>query len=213
MRRAKSALVVIAALAGSLPLSAQFNKHNITVGAGAAQPGAALSGLFSPTGFLRVGYAYRVLKNLEVTTGIDTAFLAAGVKDFYESQFGPLRIRDYQYMVPFGGRVVLPFGEDERFRIHAGAGGAYLRYSERSTQPFSNAGIKLECPICNARSGWGTYGSVGGSVAITPGGHFRLGGTVNVYRATTDGQQVGGVLAGPSKDRWINSALEFTFSF
>jgi hypothetical protein len=146
LRRPKTALLVLAALAGSLPLAAQFPKHNVTFGGGAAQPGASLKNVFSPTGFVRVGYGYRIFKNLEATAGVDSAFLAAGVKDFYQSQFGPLRIRDYQYMVPFGGRVVLPFGEDERFRVHAGAGGAYLRYSERSSQPFSNSGIKLDCP-------------------------------------------------------------------
>jgi hypothetical protein len=36
---------------------------------------------------------------------------------------------------------------------------------------------------------------------------------VNVYRATTDGEQIGGALQGPSSDRWINSALELSFSF
>jgi len=199
---------------GVLPLSAQsdYAHHNVTVGGGAAVPGGGLKDIFSPTGFFRVGYGYRITKNFQADAGIDIAFRAAGVKDFFESQFGPLRIRDYEYMVPLGGRVVLPFS-DERFRVFVGGGGTYLRYSERSSQPFASSGIKLDCPICNARSGWGYYGLAGGSFAITPGSPFRLGGTVNFYRATTDGQSVGFLPPGPSSDRWINVAAEFTFAF
>lgn len=213
-------LIAVACLLGSaaLPATAQpgsrssYMHHNITVGGGSMVPGAALSGAFSPSGFLRISYGYRFLKNVQADTGIDIGFLSAGVKDFYQSQYGPLRIRDYEYMVPLGARVVLPF-RDERIQLHAGGGGAYLRYSERSTQPFANAGIRLDCPVCNARSGWGTYGSAGASIAVTPGGHIRVGGTVNVYRATTDGQGVGTLQAGPTSDRWINAAIELKFAF
>jgi hypothetical protein len=206
-----AAIAVLALLAA--PAGAQIRHHNFTLGGGAAIPGGNLADYYSPTGFVRVGYGYRIAKNFQADTGIDVGFRAAGVKDFYESQFGPLRIRDYQYMVPFGGRVILPFGEEERVRFHAGGGGVYLRYSERSTQPFANAGIRLECPICNARSGWGYYGGTGGSLGLTPGGRFRFGGTVNVYRATTDGQGVGFLPAGPSRDRWVNAALELSLEF
>ena len=217
--RSLSRLVLLALFGGFLflppgPLLAQsdYAHHNITVGGGAAIPGGGLKDVFSPSGFVRVGYGYRITKNFQADAGIDLGFRAAGVKDFFESEFGPLRIRDYEYMVPFGGRVVLPFAE-ERFRVFVGGGGAYLRYSERSSQPFANAGIRLDCPICNARSGWGYYGLAGGNVAITPGSHFRIGGTVNFYRATTDGQSVGFLPAGPSADRWINAAIELTFAF
>jgi hypothetical protein len=209
------ALAFVAVLAGmgQVAEAQLLGRHNFILGGGGATPGLNLTNRFNPAGFLRVAYGYRIFKNLQADTGIDMGFRSAGVKDFYQSQFGALRIRDYQYMVPFGARVFLPFGEDERVRIHAGGGGAYLRYSERTSQPFANSGIRLDCPVCSARSGWGTYGSVGASIGVGWNGALRFGGSVNVYRATTDGQGVGQLADGPSSDRWINPALELTFSF
>ena len=210
----RSSLIWIGVLAAAVPpMAAQRVHHFLHFGGGAAVPGGNLNGIYNPAAIIRVGYGYRILRNVQLDTGVDIGFRAAGVKDFFESQFGPLRIRDYQYMVPFGARLVLPFGEDGRFEFHAGGGGAYLRYSERTSQPFSNAGIKLDCPVCTARSGWGSYGLLGGNVALTGGGHLRFGGTVTVYRATTDGQGLGILPPGPSSDRWINSALELIFLF
>jgi hypothetical protein len=194
------------------PLAAQFRRSTVTIGAGPAIPGGDLTNIYSPTGFIRVGYGYRIFSYIQAETGLDVGFRAAGVKDYYDSQFGPLRIRDYQYMVPMGGRLILPLRVD-RIRLSAGGGGVYLRYSERTKQPFANSGIRIDCPVCSARSGWGYYSSLGASFAITERSPFRLGGTVNVYRATTDGQGVGVLPPGPSADRWVNAAIEFSFTF
>lgn len=196
------------------PLWAQapFRKHNFTLGGGAAMPGGEVNQYFRNSPAFRVGYGYRFHRLFQVDTGLDAGFGAARIRDYYDSQFGELRIRDYQYMLPIGGRVVIPIAE-ERVHLYAGGGGAWLKYSERIRQPFANYGYRIDCPVCRTRSGWGSYGMAGGSVALDRGGMFRLGGSARVFRATTDGDSFGTLPAIRTKDRWINLTGEFTISF
>lgn len=198
----------------AVPANAQtrWNRHNFTVGGGAAIPRDGLEPFFETAGTFRFGYGFRFHRNFQADAGLDAAFQAARVDDFYESQLGPLRIRDYQYFVPLGGRVVVPAG-GEQVQFYAGGGAAYLRYQEGIQQPFGDYGPRIQCPVCRARSGWGYYGTVGGSVAFDRGNHFRLGGGVRVYRATTTGDSFGSLPAVQTQDRWINALVEFTFSF
>jgi hypothetical protein len=198
----------------AIPLHAQSSwaKHNFTLGGGAAIPRDGLEPYFDTAGAFRFAYGFRFLRNFQADAGVDVAFQAAGVDDYYYSYYGPLRIRDYQYFVPLGGRIVLPFAR-ERVQFYAGGGGAYLRYSEIVTQPFGEGGFRVECPPCRARSGWGYYGLAGGSVALDRGNHFRMGGGVTVYRATTSGDSFGALPRFETRDRWINALMEFTFSF
>jgi len=198
----------------SAPLWAQspYRKHNFTVGGGAAIPGGELETYLKSSPALRVGYGYRFHKLFQVDAGLDVGFGAARIRDYYDSQFGELRIRDYQYMLPIGGRVVVPLA-DERVHLYAGGGTAWLKYAERIRQPFANSGFRIDCPVCRARSGWGVYGLGGGSVALDRYGMFRLGVTAKVYRATTAGDSFGTLPAISTRDRWVNLAGEFTISF
>jgi hypothetical protein len=196
-------------LLAASPLAAQWNRHNFTFGGGPALPGGDLQPFFSNTGLVRVGYGYRFHGNFQAETGLDVGFRAARVNDFYESQFGALKIRDYQYMWPMGGRAILPVGD--RFQFHAGGGGVYLRYTEGIRQPFQ--GFRLDCPVCRSRGGWGYYGLAGGSVAIGESERWRIGGTVTLYRARTDGDSFGDLPAITTRDRWINTAIEVGFGF
>jgi hypothetical protein len=198
----------------AIPSDAQmpWGKHNFTVGGGAAIPRDDLAPFFETTGALRFGYGYRFHRYFQADAGLEVGFQAARIRDFFESQFGDLRIRDYQYFVPLGGRVVVPFA-DEKAQFYAGGGGAYLRYSEIIRQPFGDSGFRIDCPVCRSRSGWGYYGMVGANVALDRGRHFRLGGGLRVYRAKTEGDSFGTLPAVRTQDRWINPMLEFTFSF
>jgi hypothetical protein len=71
----------------------------------------------------------------------------------------------------------------------------------------------LECTACRARSGWGYYALLGGSVALDRAQHFRLGVTSRVYRGTTEGDPFGPLPPVQTKDHWVNTAAEFTFAF
>jgi hypothetical protein len=205
---------LLALLLLSVPLLAQtpFRKHYITVGGGGGVPGGEIgSGLVTSPVF-RLGYGYRFHPYFQADLGFDTVFHAAKVRDFVSTQFGDLRLKDYQYMLPMGGRAIIPL-RDNRILLHAGGGGAYLRYQERIRQPFGGSNFRLDCPSCRERSGWGYYGLVGVSVALDRSQNFRFGFSSRVFRANTSGDAFGPLPAFTTRDQWVNTAAEFTISF
>jgi hypothetical protein len=201
-------------IAVAVPLLAQpgYWKHNARLGLGAGVPGGDLRPFFSDSVALGAGYGYRFHRNFQADAGLDTVFGAARVRDFYESPFGALRIRDYQFLVPVGGRAILPLLGD-RFQLYGGGGGVYMRYSERMRQPFDDPDFHLSCPVCRNRSGWGYYTLLGTSVALDSSRHFRFSLTAKMYRGNTGGDSFGSVPAIRTYDRWLSFFGGFGFSF
>lgn len=203
---------VLLLVVASLPLAAQshYPRHNFSIGAGAGLPGGQLKGLFENSGGISFNYGYRFHRNLQLDGGLDTLFGAGRVRDFLSTELGYLRIRDFQFLIPFGGRAILPLSEG-RLLLSAGGGGAYMRYSERLKQPSSY--YTFQCPECSARSGWGTYALAAGSIALDSSQVFRVGFTAKMYRGRTDGGSLGAVPAVETHDRWVNLFGDFTVSF
>jgi hypothetical protein len=159
---------------------------------------------------LSFAYGYRFQHYLQADAGLDTVFGAASIRAYMETVIGPARIRDYQFFIPVGGRVVLPLGK-ERFLISAGGGGAYFHYTELLNQPSEE--IHLACPVCNARRGWGYYGLVGADLFLDQRQNFRLGATSKLYRGQTTGAQFGALPGIRSQDRWLQIFAHIGFSF
>ncbi len=197
-------------LAIAAPVLSWYPRNNFTFGAGAGRPRADLEGPFGDSPLLSIGYGYRFHRNLQADVGMDAVFGAAKVRDFLATGFGDLRIRDYQLMVPFGARAILPL-EHDRFLISAGGGGVYLRYTELLHQPSSF--FRIDCPVCSSRDGWGYYGLVGANVVLDRARHFRVGVTTKVYQGHTKGDPLGFVPPLKTRDRWVNVFGEFGFSF
>jgi len=205
-------LLVALALSGSLAAQYRYPKHTFTVGGGAAQPRAHLEPLLKDSGVFSFGYGYRLHRYIQADVGLDTIFYAARVRDFLDSStFGPLRIRDYQFLIPFGARAILPVDRGGRFLLSGGGGGARLQYSELLRQPGEY--YNLDCYVCNSRGGWGYYGLVGGSVALDRYKHFRVGVIGKVYQGHTKGDPIGAVPPFRTRDRWANVMGEFGVSF
>lgn len=204
--------LVLVLLAPALMAQPAFRKHYITVGGGGGVPGGELRDGLAPSPVFRVGYGYRFHRFFQADFGLDTVFHAAKIRDYVSTDFGDLRIKDYQYMVPLGGRAVIPV-LDNRLLFYAGGGGAYLRYQERIRQPFGNSNFRLDCPSCRARSGWGYYALLGMSFALDRSQNLRLGVTSRVFRANTSGDAFGPLPAFTTRDQWVNTAAEFSFSF
>ena len=194
------------------PLAAQtrWPKHYATFGVGAGLPGGALSGLFNDRPGISVNYGYRFMRYVQADVGLDTVFGAAGVRQFLLTDLGYVRIRDFQWLIPFGGRLVLPV-KAGRLLLSAGGGGAYMRYSERLQQPSSY--YRFTCTTCNARSGWGNYALASASVALDHYQRFRAGVTSKFYRGHTDGAAVGALPAAETLDRWVNLFVDVTVTF
>lgn len=205
-------LMILLTAATIQPSVAQsFQKHHITAGLGAALPGNELSNVYNNAVSWTFGYGYRPIRYLQGDFGFDTVYNAARVNEFINNpQFGFVRIRDFEYMIPMGGRVVLPMA-DGKFQLYSGGGAAYLRYTERLRQPSQF--FNIACPICQARSGWGHYFLVGGDAALTSGGALRVGVTSRISQGTTDGPSVGEIPAVKTRDRWVNTYFHLSLSF
>lgn len=201
--------LVLFALA--LPLFAQsYPKNNFWFGVGGAMPGNDLSDRFNSRPDINFGYGYRIHPNVQLDAGLDVVFGAGGVRDFLDTDLGYLRIRDYEYLLPLGGRIILPVS-DGRILFSVGGGAAYMRYAEHLQQASSY--YHYECTDCGSRSGWGYYTLVGGSVALDRDQHFRVGVTSRLYRGNTDGDAIGDVPSARTHDTWLNIAGEFSVSF
>jgi len=191
--------------------NAGYRRHSFALGGGGSVPRGDLRGLATSPA-LRVNYGYRFMKNFQADFGFESVFHAASVRDFYESLFGDLRIKDYQFFVPMGGRAVIPLASN-RVQLSAGGGGAWMTYRERIRQPFGNSDFRIDCPVCAARSGWGYYGLVGASFALDRAQMFRLGFTTRRYRGRTDGDPLGPIPAVRTSDQWLSTTAEFSIHF
>lgn len=187
-----------------------YRRHQIRFGAGAGLPGEDLQPYFRGRPAISVGYGYRFHRNFQFDIGLDVVFRAADVRKFLFTDIGIFRIRDYQFLVPFGGRVILPAFED-RLLVYGGGGGAYLNYSEILRQPSEF--FRIDCPICGGRDGWGYYALLGFSAAVDNGQHVRLGFTSRMIRGSTRGYGFGEVPNVETQDSWLSLVGEITFAF
>jgi hypothetical protein len=187
-----------------------YPPHNFTFGAGAGRPRGDLGPVLEDSPGVSVGYGYRFIRYFQADLGLDVLFGAARVRDFLITQIGDFRIRDREYLLMLGGRGIVPLARG-RVLLSGGAGGAYLRYAERVSQPSNY--FRVDCPICTSRSGWGYYGQTNVSYFLDRYRHFRLGVTSRFLRGHTDGEPIGSVPGFRTKDKWVNLLAEFGFSF
>ena len=187
-----------------------FPHHNFNVGFGAGIPRADIGSFFDPKPGLSVGYGYRFHRYFQADLGFEAIFGSANVHDFQETFAGYRRIRDFQYLLPFGGRAILPLAHG-RMLVYGGGGGAYLRYQEHLSQPSEY--IRIDCPTCASRSGWGYYATAGFTVFFDRYQRFRLGIAPRVYRGHTNGDPLGTAPGFRTRDQWLNVMGEFGVSF
>lgn len=204
-------MLFLAALGFPLAAQTYYPRHNFTFGLGAGQPRGDLTRFFENSFGLNFGYGYRFHRHFQVDAGMETVFGAAGVRDFLPSQvFGDLRIRDYQFLAPVGGRAILPLGS-ERVLFSGGGGAAYLRYTERLRQPSDY--FSIDCPVCASRHGIGSYALANLKVALDRYRRFWVGVTGRVYRGHTNGDPLGAQPGIRTRDHWVNVYGEFGVSF
>jgi hypothetical protein len=206
----KKSLILAACL---LPMLAwaqsDIHHNNIVVGAGPAIPAGNSTSYLSTAPMFKVAYGYRWNKYLQADAGLQLAFGAANNQNPVVTDFGPVQGGDHEFMIPLGGRVIIP-QPWERFEISAGGGAVYLHYSE--TAP-SNPYYATSCYSCTSRGGWGGYGLGNVSYFLDENHNFRVGTTLQYIAASTNGSAVGNVPAISTTDHWINLSFEFGLSF
>ena len=203
------ALLLLAA-AASLLAQSWRPKNNFSVGVGAGRPREDLARPFGDSPGMSLAYGRRFHRYLQADVGLDTVFGAAKVRDFLETPFGDRRIRDYQFLIPFGARAILPL-EGGRFLISGGGGGVHMRYTELVSQPSNY--FQIDCRVCSSRSGWGYYGLAAATVALDRYQRFRFGVTSKIYQGHTDGDPLGLAPGFRTRDRWVTVFGEFGFNF
>jgi hypothetical protein len=193
-------------------LSAQewYPKHNLSLLAGAALPRGEVNTWLSESPAIAVGYGYRFHRYFQADVGFDVGFGAADVRDFLPTGIGYLRIRDREYFVPMGGRVIAPIAGG-RVLFSAGGGAAWMRYAEGLRQVSDY--YRFDCPPCTSRTGWGYYILGNVSLFLNQGHNFRVGLTNKIYRGHTEGEAVGPVPSRRTKDDWLKLYGELGFSF
>src|SRR6516164_11146118 len=124
----------------------------ISIGAGISVPND-WSHRFKKAPVLNLDYGYRLKRHIQADIGIETVINGW---DTYElCRFSSTPVTNAGLVVPFGGRVLLPFNS-ERVLLSAGAGGAYFHY----TSACAAAGI-------GEFAAWGAYSLAGASVAVS----------------------------------------------
>jgi hypothetical protein len=206
----KLALLTAVLACATAPLTAQdyYPHHNFTFGVGGAVPQADLSSVMQSAPGITVGYGYRFMRYFQADAGLDIMFGAAGVREFETTQIGNFRIKDREYFLPLGGRVIAPLAGG-RLLLYGGGGGAFLKYSETLTQPSTY--YHVGCVTCTTRSGWGYYAQVGADYFL--GRNLRVGVATRAYRGHTNGEPLGGVPGIETKDQWISALAQVGFSF
>lgn len=210
LRMAIPLLAAAACAYGQSWRESYYPHHNFTFAAGGAMPRADLANAFRDRPVISAAYGWRFLRNFQLDLGLDTVFGAAGVKAFEDTGFGYSRIRDYEFFVPAGGRVILPLFRG-RLLIAGGGGGAWMHYTELLHQPAEY--YHIDCVTCGSRSGWASYALADVSAYLDRGQHFRVGAVTKVYRGHTDGDFLAALPGLRTTDRWVNIMGLFGFSF
>jgi hypothetical protein len=208
-----STCLLVAALA-AIPVSAQSfdwaKRFNATLGGGGGIPGQDIGTFMSSSGLFRLGFGYRFQRNLQADVGLDAVVHAAGVDLRQQTFIGRLRIRDNEYIVPLGGRAILPF---KRVELFAGGGAAYLHYAEQVEVPGAGSDSNFDCQVCQSRGGWGYYGIAGVHVAVDRQKRFFVGTETRLVRGRTSGDSLGSVPPLETHDAWLNTAAVFMVRF
>jgi hypothetical protein len=205
---------ILAILPWLLPASSAaqnyFPHHNFTFGAGAGRPRGDLGPALQDAPGISAGYGYRFHRYFQADLGLDILFGAAQVRDFLVTGIGDFRIGDREYFLPFGGRAIIPLA-DGRLLLSGGAGGTWIDYRERVSQPSTY--FRVDCPVCTSRDGWGYYALGNASWFLNRNQNFRVGMTTKVVRGYTNGQAVGPVPGLRTNDKWLFLNAELGFSF
>lgn len=130
-----------------------FHRNNITVGGGPAIPVGNATSYLGTAPFFDIGYGYRFNRWFQADAGLQIAFGAANNQNAEQTDFGPIQGGDHEFMIPLGGRVFIP-SPWKRIEVSAGAGTAYLHYSE--TVPSNAFVTKTAIPVLRAAVGAAT---------------------------------------------------------
>jgi len=202
-------IICTSTFVSTLASAQDFHRNNISAGIGAAIPTGNATNYLSTAPLVSIGYGYRLNRFFQADAGFQVAVGAANNQNAVQTDLGPIQGGDHEYMLPLGGRFIIPMPL-KRFEVSAGGGAMYLHYSE--TAP-SNGYYSNNCYTCTSRGGWGGYGLANVSYFLDENHNFRVGTTLQYVSASTNGQAVGNVPALATTDHWMTLSFGFGLSF
>lgn len=129
----RTLLLTSLCLTVTIPAFAQYSDeihhNNISVGGGAAIPVGSTSGYLNTASAFSVSYGYRVNRFFQADAGFQMAFGAANNQNLEQTDFGEVQGGDHEFMLPLGGRFIIPL-PFRKLEASAGGGGVYLHYAE-----------------------------------------------------------------------------------
>ena len=208
-------LVSTLILASSLALAQnggdEFHHHNFDVSVGPAIPLGNATNYLNTAPFVGFGYGYRLNRLFQADAGFQVAFGAANNQNIVLTDAGTLQGGDHEYMIPLGGRIIIP-QPFHRVEVSAGGGTVYLHYSETAPSGGGYYGATT-CYSCTSRGGWGGYGLANISYFLDSNHTFRVGTTLQYIAGSTSGQAVANFPATNTTDHWLSVGFEFGLSF
>lgn len=186
-----------------------WHKNTVSAGIGAAIPTGNATNYLGTAPLVSVNYGRRFTKYLQADAGLEFAWGAANNVNIEQTDVGQIQGGDHEYMIPLGGRVIIPT-PFHRMEVSAGGGGIYLHYSE--TVP-SNAYYSFNCYTCTARGGWGGYALGNVRYYLDSNRIFHVGTTVRYISASVTGDPVGSAAAFKSTDHWVTVTFGAGVSF
>ncbi len=196
--------------------SPSARKNQITLGGGAGIPGGELRQSMSSSALVRVAYGFRIRRHFQADIALDVVMRSAGISISQQSLVGEIRIRDDEYLLPFGGRAILPL-VSYRLELFAGGGVVYLRYEETAEIPgldvYGDGYVNIPCPTCRSRAGWGYYGTAGLDFALDRGQRVWLGVEGRYIKGRTSGALLGSGAPFGTNDTWFNPSMNLKFRF
>jgi hypothetical protein len=187
----------------------EFHRNHISVSLGPAIPGGNSSNFLSTAPAAGVRYGYRLNRYLQADAGLHIAWGAADNQNAVITDAGQVQGGDHEFMLPLGGRLILPL-PFKRLESSVGGGGVYLHYSE--TAP-SGGYYQNSCYSCTSRGGWGGYALGNVSYFLDSDRVFHVGTTVEYISAHTNGDAVGNVPSLRTTDHWLVAGFEFGLNF
>jgi hypothetical protein len=202
-------------------------RNGIFIGGGAAVPGGDLRSYMSTSALFHIDYSYRFLKHFQADVSFIPVFNAAGI-NFSLPTFtgdvktGDVNVSDTEYLVPFGGRAILPVAGG-RFELFGGGGALFLHYAEETSGKQeacialsglpSTCTVDQACPQCTSRGGWGSYGLAGAGFALDRRRRFWIEVETRFVRGRTSGKLLGSGAGFETRDQWLSTAMNVGYRF
>ncbi len=211
----RTLLLTSLCLTVTIPAFAQYSDeihhNNISVGGGAAIPVGSTSGYLNTAFAFSVSYGYRVNRFFQADAGFQMAFGAANNQNLEQTDFGEVQGGDHEFMLPLGGRFIIPL-PFRKLEASAGGGGVYLHYAE--TAPSGGMrGIQATATRVRHEAAWGGYGLANLSYFLDRNRTFHVGTTLEFIGGSTNGQAVADIPSMKTTDHWTNVFIEFGISF